>query len=283
MNTEQSSDLARRAAVHAALADQARLLITDTLAEGDASPSELGALLAMPSNLLAHHLHVLEQAGIITRRRSEGDRRRSYLRLVPGALDGLGRVAAAGGPPGAVRLHRELRPVAPRRRAVAAGQPCPRGVGRHASGRRDRPRRGRRGTAAPAPAAPAAAPAHQRRPRGRRPGHHGLRPRPRGTRRARGAALVGPGPGPVRRRGQLRRGPGRAEPAGRAVRPAPGRGPRARAASPDERAPGPCRRARRPWRRPRRGWRTWPGSCRLRRRCPRRRWARSRRRRSAAR
>ena len=89
MNTEQSSDLARRAAVHAALADQARLLITDTLAEGDASPSELGALLAMPSNLLAHHLHVLEQAGIITRRRSEGDHRRSYLRLVPGALDGL--------------------------------------------------------------------------------------------------------------------------------------------------------------------------------------------------
>jgi ArsR family transcriptional regulator, arsenate/arsenite/antimonite-responsive transcriptional repressor / arsenate reductase (thioredoxin) len=89
MNTEQSSDLARRAAMHAALADQARLLITDTLAEGDASPSELGALLAMPSNLLAHHLHVLENAGIITRRRSEGDHRRSYLRLVPGALDGL--------------------------------------------------------------------------------------------------------------------------------------------------------------------------------------------------
>jgi len=90
MSIEQTSDLAhlaRRAAVHAALADQARLLITDTLAEGDASPSELGALLAMPSNLLAHHLHVLEQAGIIVRRRSEGDHRRSYLRLVPGVLD----------------------------------------------------------------------------------------------------------------------------------------------------------------------------------------------------
>jgi protein-tyrosine-phosphatase/DNA-binding HxlR family transcriptional regulator len=89
MDTEQSNSLARRAAVHAALADQARLRITDTLAEGDAAPSELGTLLAMPSNLLAHHLHVLEQAGIITRRRSEGDHRRSYLRLVPGALDGL--------------------------------------------------------------------------------------------------------------------------------------------------------------------------------------------------
>ena len=87
MITELNEDLGRRAAVHAALADPARLRITDVLADGDASPSELAALLAMPSNLLAYHLHVLEQAGIITRRRSEGDRRRTYLQLVPGALD----------------------------------------------------------------------------------------------------------------------------------------------------------------------------------------------------
>ena len=89
MSVERNSELARRAAVHAALADPARLAITDTLLAGDASPSELAAMLAMPSNLLAHHLHVLEQAGVITRRRSEGDRRRTYLRLVPGALDPL--------------------------------------------------------------------------------------------------------------------------------------------------------------------------------------------------
>jgi protein-tyrosine-phosphatase/DNA-binding HxlR family transcriptional regulator len=89
MDTERSDKLAQRVVKHAALADQARLLITDKLAEGDASPSELGALLAMPSNLLAHHLRVLEDARIITRRRSEGDHRRSYLRLVPGALDSL--------------------------------------------------------------------------------------------------------------------------------------------------------------------------------------------------
>ena len=42
-------------------------------------------MLAMPSNLLAHHLHVLEQAGII----AEGNRRRTYLQLIPGALDSL--------------------------------------------------------------------------------------------------------------------------------------------------------------------------------------------------
>ena len=89
MFPEPTSDLARRATVHAALADPARLRITDTLLAGDASPSELAAMLAMPSNLLAHHLHVLEQAGIITRRRSEGDRRRTYLQLIPGALDAL--------------------------------------------------------------------------------------------------------------------------------------------------------------------------------------------------
>ena len=46
-------------------------------------------MLAMPSNLLAHHLRVLEGEGLITRTRSEGDKRRSYLRLVSGAFDAL--------------------------------------------------------------------------------------------------------------------------------------------------------------------------------------------------
>jgi protein-tyrosine-phosphatase len=89
MSAERSFELARRAVVHAALADPARLQITDTLLAGDASPSELVAVLGMPSNLLAHHLHVLEQAGVITRRRSEGDRRRTYLQLIPGPLESL--------------------------------------------------------------------------------------------------------------------------------------------------------------------------------------------------
>ena len=89
MKTELISDVAGRAALHAALADPARLQIVDTLGTGDISPSELAAMLAMPSNLLAHHLHVLEQAGLITRRRSDGDRRRTYLQLIPGALESL--------------------------------------------------------------------------------------------------------------------------------------------------------------------------------------------------
>jgi protein-tyrosine-phosphatase/DNA-binding transcriptional ArsR family regulator len=79
----------QRVAVHAALADHARLSIVDHLSLGDASSTELAAMLAMPSNLLAHHLGVLERAGLVARHRSEADRRRSYLRLIPDALDGL--------------------------------------------------------------------------------------------------------------------------------------------------------------------------------------------------
>lgn len=85
MNIDRSH-VARRAAVHAALADPARLLIIDTLSLGDAAPSELGALLDMPNNLLAHHTGVLEAVGLITRRRSDADRRRTYLTLNPDAL-----------------------------------------------------------------------------------------------------------------------------------------------------------------------------------------------------
>src|SRR2546430_987935 len=86
MKTEASAELAARARVHAALGEPARLAIVDALALGDASPGEIGTALGLPTNLLAHHLNVLTEAGIIERSRSEGDRRRSYLRLRPQAL-----------------------------------------------------------------------------------------------------------------------------------------------------------------------------------------------------
>jgi ArsR family transcriptional regulator, arsenate/arsenite/antimonite-responsive transcriptional repressor / arsenate reductase (thioredoxin) len=89
MDTEQMRELQRRAAKHAALSDPARLLIIDKLSLGDASPTELQALLGMPSNLFAHHVKVLENEGMLARTPSEGDRRRTYLRLVPAALDGM--------------------------------------------------------------------------------------------------------------------------------------------------------------------------------------------------
>lgn len=79
----------RRAALHAALADPSRLRLIDLLVLGDRSPSELQSRLSMPSNLLSHHLTQLEHVGVIERTRSEADGRRTYVRLIPAALDGL--------------------------------------------------------------------------------------------------------------------------------------------------------------------------------------------------
>jgi len=84
MNDESS--LRVRARIHAALGDPARLAIVDALTLGDASPGEIGHDLGMPTNLVAHHLKVLQDAGLIVRTRSEGDRRRTYLRLQPDVL-----------------------------------------------------------------------------------------------------------------------------------------------------------------------------------------------------
>jgi protein-tyrosine-phosphatase/DNA-binding HxlR family transcriptional regulator len=88
MNADRDR-LARRAAVHAALGDRGRLAIVDALLLGEASPTELQRLLVMPSNLLAHHVRVLENVGVVVRHRSEADRRRTYLSLVSGSLDAL--------------------------------------------------------------------------------------------------------------------------------------------------------------------------------------------------
>lgn len=86
---DASSPLARRAARHAALGDAARLAIVDELSVSDRAPIELRRRLGMESNLLAHHLDVLERVGLIERSRSSGDGRRRYVHLRPDALDGL--------------------------------------------------------------------------------------------------------------------------------------------------------------------------------------------------
>lgn len=66
-----------------------RLAIVDALMRTDRSPAELCLELGVASNLLAHHLDVLDDVGIIRREASAGDRRRRYVRLVPDALPTL--------------------------------------------------------------------------------------------------------------------------------------------------------------------------------------------------
>lgn len=90
MNIERLDRLAPRATWHAALSDAMRLAVVDELSIGDKSPGELQDVLDLSSNLLSHHLKVLQDAGIVARRRSEGDRRRTYLTLTDrAALPGI--------------------------------------------------------------------------------------------------------------------------------------------------------------------------------------------------
>jgi len=89
-------NLELRASRHAALGDTVRLAIVDELAVADRAPVELRRMVGIESNLLAHHLDVLETVGMIRRSPSSGDGRRRYIHLVPDALVGLrpaGRIA----------------------------------------------------------------------------------------------------------------------------------------------------------------------------------------------
>ena len=81
--------LDERAARHAALGDPIRLAIVDELAVSDRAPVEIRRLIGIESNLLAHHLDVLEEVGMISRSRSSGDGRRRYVHLLRASFDEL--------------------------------------------------------------------------------------------------------------------------------------------------------------------------------------------------
>jgi protein-tyrosine-phosphatase len=65
------------------------MAIVDELSTSDRASIELQRLVDVPSNLLAHHLDVLEGVGLISRSRSSGDGRRRYVHLHPDALGAL--------------------------------------------------------------------------------------------------------------------------------------------------------------------------------------------------
>ena len=95
---DPASSVESRAARHGALGDPMRLAIVDELEVSDLASVELQERLGIASNLLAHHLEVLEAARLITRSRSTGDGRRRYLHLRREAFAGLapGRRLEAG-------------------------------------------------------------------------------------------------------------------------------------------------------------------------------------------
>jgi len=86
-------DVELRARRHAALGDPIRLALMDELLRSDRSPSELGARFDLPSNLLAHHLAVLLEAGLVRRTASSGDRRRRYVQAEHAVAAELGLTA----------------------------------------------------------------------------------------------------------------------------------------------------------------------------------------------
>ena len=94
--------------VHAALGEPVRLAIVEDLAVSDRSPKELAARFSVPGNLLAHHLDVLEDVGLIERFVSAGDRRRRYVRLVRAPLARLGVATARPAGQVVVRVQSQL-------------------------------------------------------------------------------------------------------------------------------------------------------------------------------
>ena len=82
-------NVSERATIHAALGDPGRLRIVDQLLLGDRTFQELAAASGLPGNLAAHHLNVLQEAGLIERRVSDGDHRRRYISLRHDRLEGI--------------------------------------------------------------------------------------------------------------------------------------------------------------------------------------------------
>lgn len=90
---DAEADYEARAALHRALGDAHRLRIVEALALGDLTPKDLAERSDLPMNLLAFHLRVLEEVGLVSRTRSSGDARRRYVRRHPEQLAHLLRQA----------------------------------------------------------------------------------------------------------------------------------------------------------------------------------------------
>ncbi len=75
------SNLESRARRFAALGDPRRLAIAESLATSHRTPGELIELTGLSSSLLAHHLDILETAGVVVRREGTADKRKRFIAL----------------------------------------------------------------------------------------------------------------------------------------------------------------------------------------------------------
>ncbi len=102
-------DLYERARIHEALGDPHRLEIVDALVGSDRSPGHLAEVTGMAPNLVAHHLRVLEGAGVVEVRRSEGDGRRRYVHLLAAGVAAVGGAEPVDRPVVFVCTHNSAR------------------------------------------------------------------------------------------------------------------------------------------------------------------------------
>lgn len=103
-----------------ALAHPVRLRAVRLLAERERTAGELAADLELPANLLAYHLGLLREAGLVTCAPGEGDARRRRYALARGVLAELGRVLASLGGAPAEDTSAEAPPAADRLLAAMA-------------------------------------------------------------------------------------------------------------------------------------------------------------------
>ena len=142
MAAEWDSTAVRRAAIHAALADPARLAIVDRLLLADASPSEWQALPSMPSKSDPAPPGGAEQPGSASRPLGGGSS--AHLPSAdPRGAGSDGALGGAAGHAGRVCVQPQLRAQPTGRCGVESTQFAAGGLGGHSSGRRGPSRRGR--------------------------------------------------------------------------------------------------------------------------------------------
>ena len=82
MARSSKSSTEDRARIFAALGDSRRLAIAETLVASHRTPGELMEVTGLSSSLLAHHLDILENAGVTYRIGGTADRRKRFIALV---------------------------------------------------------------------------------------------------------------------------------------------------------------------------------------------------------